>query len=64
MTDPTDIDFETQDRRYTLAVNLECWELLAMHSVANDEVRHLLSPSQTQILTCVHSPSRASVYRC
>ncbi|KAF8533671.1 hypothetical protein BDD12DRAFT_759692 [Trichophaea hybrida] len=30
-------DYETIERRYTLAVNLECWELLAMHSIANDE---------------------------
>lgn len=42
MTDTAAPDFETQDRRYTLAVNLECWELLAMHSVANDEVLLLL----------------------
>ncbi|KAI5855909.1 hypothetical protein BZA05DRAFT_390023 [Tricharina praecox] len=33
----TTIDYETLDRRYTIAVNLECWELMAMHSIANNE---------------------------
>jgi hypothetical protein len=32
------VDYETLDRRYSIAVNLECWELLAMHSIASDEV--------------------------
>lgn len=31
-------DYETVERRYTIAVNLESWELLAMHSIASDEV--------------------------
>jgi len=31
-------DYETLDRRYTIAVNLECWELMAMRSIANNEV--------------------------
>ncbi|KAA8894109.1 hypothetical protein FN846DRAFT_975777 [Sphaerosporella brunnea] len=35
--DARTVDFETLDRRYAIAVNLECWELLAMHSIANDE---------------------------
>ncbi|KAI5800066.1 hypothetical protein EDC01DRAFT_533229 [Geopyxis carbonaria] len=29
--------YETMERRHTLAVNLESWELLAMHSLAHDE---------------------------
>ena len=37
--DPAAVDFETVERRYTLAVTLESWELLAMHSIAGDEVR-------------------------
>ncbi|CCX32074.1 hypothetical protein FPQ18DRAFT_279905 [Pyronema domesticum] len=37
MTDPSVTDYETLERRYNLAVNLECWELLAMHSIATDE---------------------------
>lgn len=36
--DPAAVDFETIERRYTLAVTLESWELLAMHSIAGDEV--------------------------
>ncbi|KAI5818140.1 hypothetical protein BZA77DRAFT_225238, partial [Pyronema omphalodes] len=36
-TDHSATDYETLERRYNLAVNLECWELLAMHSIANDE---------------------------
>lgn len=32
-------DYETVERRYSIAVNLESWELLAMHSIASDEVR-------------------------
>lgn len=31
-------DYETVERRYNIAVNLESWELLAMHSIASDEV--------------------------
>jgi len=30
-------DYETVERRYTVAVNLESWELLAMHSLATEE---------------------------
>ncbi|CUS09545.1 unnamed protein product [Tuber aestivum] len=30
-------DYETIERRYNIAVNLESWELLAMHSIAGDE---------------------------
>jgi len=30
-------DYETVERRYTVAVNLESWELLAMHSLASEE---------------------------
>ncbi|RPA97123.1 hypothetical protein L873DRAFT_1691758 [Choiromyces venosus 120613-1] len=30
-------DYETVERRYNIAVNLESWELLAMHSIAGDE---------------------------
>ncbi|KAH0614426.1 uncharacterized protein H6S33_000062 [Morchella sextelata] len=30
-------DYETVERRYNIAVNLESWELLAMHSIASDE---------------------------
>ncbi|PUU83061.1 hypothetical protein B9Z19DRAFT_1119863 [Tuber borchii] len=33
-------DYETVERRYNIAVNLESWELLAMHSIAGDEVKH------------------------
>ena len=38
--------YETLERRFNLAVNLESWELLAMHSVSNEEVslRLLLPP--------------------
>ena len=42
--DPTASDYETVERRYTLAVTLESWELLAMHSIAGDEVPPPICP--------------------
>ena len=36
--------YETLERRYNLAVNLESWELLAMHSISNEEVAPLPLP--------------------
>lgn len=37
-------DNETVERRYNIAVNLESWELLAMHSIAGGEVTPPIAP--------------------
>lgn len=43
-------DYETVERRYNIAVNLESWELLAMHSIASDEV---CSRIHSVLLLCI-----------